>query len=85
MSVDVAKTYIKNLVTSWVRNTKTAKIMIEAADKTVDELGITLDEAKEKIQAEISVIEVGLADRLSESAPKALTSQPENQGKSESD
>lgn len=84
LSVGVAKTYIKNLVVSWVRNTKTAKIMIEAADKTVDELGMTLDEATEKMRAEISAIEGELADRLIESAPKAIASKRQSDENSES-
>lgn len=72
LSWSVAKKYVKNLGKSWLKETKTAKIFISAAEETVDQLGLTLDEAKKNIQAEISEVENGFNQRLWESGPKQI-------------
>ena len=83
LSFEVAKKYVKNLTISWLKETKVAKLMVKAAEDTVSELGMTLDDARNKIQEEISVVQTDLEQRLSESTPRQITaahsemSQPE--------
>ena len=73
LSFQVAKKYVKNLAISWLKETKAAKLMVKAAEDTVNELGMTIDEARDKIQEEISIVQGSLEQRLSESAPRQIS------------
>jgi len=63
-SFDFAKGWVKNFAIEWVKDTKVAKVAHAAATKTVDELDITFDEARQEIQAVIDSARDHVKERM---------------------
>ena len=83
LSVRVAARYMKNFGKAWVLQSKAGKAAAKAAEDTADELGLTMEEAKEKIQEELSSVGDSLNQRLSQSVPKQLSIKPNKNDKEE--